>query len=263
MQVRFRFILSCYFLLVFTHCTMLAQDGYFQQEVNYKITVQLNDIKHELAALEELKYTNNSPVELPYLYFHIWPNAYKNNQTDLAKQLLENGDTHMYFADEKELGFIDSLDFKVNGSAIKWEIDPKHIDICKLFLEQPLKQGESITITTPFHVKIPSAEISRLGHLDQAYMITQWYPKPAVFDANGWNAMPYLNQGEFYSEFGSFDVSITLPKNYLLAATGDRIDQDNEEEKFLEDKFEETKAKIQRYEKGGDVDFLDDMTFPI
>src|ERR1700752_3894429 len=130
MQVRSRFILFSYFLLVFANCTMLAQVGYFQQEVNYKISVQLNDVKHELSAFEELKYTNNSPVELPYLYFHLWPNAYKNNETDLAKQLLEGGDTKMYFADDKDLGYIDSLDFKVNGSVIKWEIDPKHIDIC-------------------------------------------------------------------------------------------------------------------------------------
>ncbi|MBK8341772.1 MAG: M1 family peptidase, partial [Flavobacteriales bacterium] len=60
-----------------------------------------------------------------------------------------------------------------------------------------------------------------MGHTDQAYYITQWYPKPAVFDAQGWHAMPYLTLGEFYSEFGSFDVSITLPANYVVGATGE------------------------------------------
>lgn len=262
MKAGFTAILYTIFVLIFSFQKTHAQDNYFQQEVNYTINVSLNDVKHELSAFEEIKYTNNSPIELPYLYFHIWPNAYKNNKTDLAIQLLEGGDTKMYFADENDLGYIDSLDFKVNGSTIKWEIDPKHIDICKLFLERPLQKGETISISTPFHVKLPSAEISRLGHLDQAYMITQWYPKPAVLDANGWNAMPYLNQGEFYSEFGSFDVSITLPKNYVLAATGDRIDGNTEEDNFLNDKFEETKAKIERFEKGGDIAFIEDMVFP-
>ena len=49
-----------------------------------------------------------------------------------------------------------------------------------------------------------------MGHEGQSYMITQWYPKPAVYDSKGWHEMPYLDQGEFYSEFGSFDVHITL-----------------------------------------------------
>jgi len=88
-----------------------------------------------------------------------------------------------------------------------------------------LKSGEKMIISTPFHVKIPSGELSRMGHIGQSYQITQWYPKPAVFDRNGWNQMPYLNQGDFYSEFGSFDVSITLPKNYVLGATGDMVDE--------------------------------------
>ncbi len=69
-------------------------------------------------------------------------------------------------------------------------------------------------------MKIPDGKFSRLGHTGQAYYITQWYPKPAVFDANGWHAMPYLTLGEFYSEFGSFDVTITLPANYVVGATG-------------------------------------------
>ena len=76
-----------------------------------------------------------------------------------------------------------------------------------------------MVINTPFRVKIP-ASFSRLGHVKQAYQITQWYPKPAVFDHKGWHPISYLDQGEFYSEFGSFDVKITLPSNYVVASTG-------------------------------------------
>ncbi|HIG32450.1 MAG TPA: M1 family peptidase, partial [Flavobacteriales bacterium] len=202
-------------------CLNLSAQDYFQQEVNYTIDVELDDENHTLKGMEYIDYTNNSPNDLDFLWFHIWPNAYKDNSTALFKQALELGDKKGYYSSEQERGFINGLNFKVNGEMIKWDYHPEHIDICKLLLNKPLKAGESIRISTPFFVKIPDAKFSRLGHVDQSYMITQWYPKPAVFDKDGWHEMPYLGMGEFYSEFGSFDVSITLPSNYTVGATGD------------------------------------------
>lgn len=240
------------FLLSFDFA--FCQENYFQQEVNYKIDVSLNDATHELSAFEKIEYINNSKDTLHFLYFHLWPNAYKNNETALGKQLLLQGNTAMYFAKPEELGFIDSLNFSINDQIIQWEIDKENIDICKLILPKPLKPGDTVTITTPFHVKLPSAKISRLGHVGQAYAITQWYPKPAVYDREGWHPMPYLNQGEFYSEFGSFDVRITLPNNYVLAATGDRIDA-NEEEQWLLSKVAETEDIIQKQRYSFDNSF--------
>src|SRR5205823_3142519 len=67
---------------------------------------------------------------------------------------------------------------------------------------------------------------SRGGHAGHTYQATQWYPKPAVYDALGWHPMPYLDQGEFYSEYGSFDVHITVPDNYIVAASGDLRNED-------------------------------------
>lgn len=242
-------------ILILLSFRLISQENYFQQEVNYKINVTLNDDKHELSAFEKIEYINNSKDTLHFIYFHLWPNAYKNNETALAKQLLENGDTKMYFAKPSELGFIDSLDFKINEQTVRWEYDKEHIDICKIFFNQPLAPNDTISITTPFHVKLPSAKISRLGHIGQAYAITQWYPKPAVYDLEGWHPMPYLNQGEFYSEFGSFDVKITLPKNYVLASTGDKIDTP-EEEQWLLEKVTETEKLI------AENKFSKNMSFP-
>ena len=219
------------------------------------MNVRLNDVKHEISAFSEITYINNSSSSLSYIYFHLWPNAYKNHKSALAKQLLENGETDFYFSKPEERGFIDSLDFKVNGVSVKMEYDPIHEDICKIILNQPLKSLDTIKITTPFHVKLPDAKFSRLGHSGQAYYITQWYPKPAVFDNKGWHPMPYLNQGEFYSEYGSFDVSITLPENYLLAATGDRIEAEAENT-FLRQKVKETEKLITTGElKSGKAEF--------
>ena len=218
---------------------------YFQQEVNYRINVSLDDKKHELSGEETLEYKNNSPDELTFIWFHIWPNAYKNNNTAMAKQLIASGKKNFYFASASERGNIDRLNFKVNGQAVKTEFHPEHIDIIKVILNEPLKAGSTITITTPFHVKIPIGTFSRLGHIGQQYQITQWYPKPAVYDKYGWHAMPYLDQGEFYSEFGSFDVSITIPKNYVVGATGTLVNGE-EETAWLMKNAEETKA-IEKY----------------
>jgi len=197
-----------------------ASQAYFQQEVKYVIQVSLNDVSHELNAFESVEYVNHSPDTLKCLYFHLWPNAYSDNQTPLAKQLTEMKGKSRLFHDPNLRGWIDSLDFKVNNEPVQWALLPNQPDICKLTLNDPLRPRDSISVTTPFHVKLPKGVTSRLGHLGESYQISQWYPKPAVYDRNGWHPISYLDQGEFYSEFGSYDVSITLPANYVIGATG-------------------------------------------
>ena len=145
----------------------------------------------------------------------------------MAKQFTRLGNTRFLYTKEKDRGYIDSLDFSVNGVRTEWEYHPEWIDVAKIFLPEPLLPGKAITIETPFFVKLPRV-VSRLGHTGKHFEITQWYPKPAVYDEDGWHPMPYLNMGEFYSEFGTFDVKITLPENYRIMATGDMINGDKE-----------------------------------
>lgn len=209
----------------------------WQQRVDYTITVTLDDLQHTLTGNETIIYHNQSPNTLNEIYMHLWPNAYKNNETAYAKQKLENGSTDFYYAPEDDKGWIDDIAFKINGNPVKWELT-SHIDIAKITLNKPILPGESFTLTTPFKVKIPKV-FSRLGHEEQLYCITQWYPKPAVYDVNGWNPMPYLDQGEFYSEFGKFDVTITVPKNYVVAATG--VLQSEQEKQWLEERMKADK----------------------
>lgn len=193
---------------------------YFQQQVDYTIEVILNDTDHSLKGFESFSYKNNSAQTLDKLFIHLWPNAYKNAKTAMSKQKFRQGDFFMLWAKPTAKGYIDSLDFKVNNTPAKWDFFEGQEDIAVLTLPQPLAPGASITVSTPFFVKLPSGSISRLGHIDQSYQITQWFPKPAVYDNKGWHPIPYLTQGEFYSEFGSFDVKITLPENYTVGATG-------------------------------------------
>jgi hypothetical protein len=211
--------------------TSLSQE-YFQQEVNYKIDVRLDDEYHTLTAFEEFEYINNSPDVLNKIYIHLWPNAYRNDETALAKQQYLQGDDELKYGSEEIKGFIDSLNFRVNGELANWYYDNENLDIAVVELANPLNPGDRATVSTPFFVKIPSGSISRLGHIGQSYQITQWYPKPAVYDKDGWHQMPYLNQGEFYSEYGSFDVHITLPKNYVVGATGEL--QTESERRFMD-----------------------------
>ena len=233
-------------LIVFLGLFLMSHSwsqNYFQQEVNYTIEVELNDQDHTLSGNESFVYKNNSPDELSFIYIHLWPNAYSDPSTALGKQLYDMGNMNLEYATEAEKGSITELDFQVDGEKVTWEFDPEHIDICKVILNKPLAPGRSMTVSTPFKVKIPSGDISRLGHVGESYQITQWYPKPAVYDVNGWHQMPYLTQGEFYSEYGSFDVSITLPKNYVVGATGDL--QTPAEVSFLNERANETQKKFE------------------
>ena len=83
---------------------------YFQQMVKYEIDLTLNDSAHTLSAFERLEYTNNSPDTLEFIWFHLWPNAYKNDSTAFAKQQTKSGSRRFADSDEEDRGFIDSLD---------------------------------------------------------------------------------------------------------------------------------------------------------
>lgn len=237
--------------LIFNNFIGFAQKPYFQQRCEYEINVQLNDKINFLNGNVSIKYTNNSTDTLSFIYMHLWPNAYKDRNTALSKQLLENGRKSLYFASNEDRGYIDSLNFKIDGIPVVPEYDILNPDICKITPKNPVKPGETIEIATPFRVKIPSGKFSRFGHIGESYFITQWFPKPAVYDLSGWNQMPYLDQGEFYSEFGSFSVTITLPENYVVGATG-RL-QNESEIKWINDKVQLTE---------GITNFGNDNSFP-
>lgn len=209
-------------------CSLNSHAQYWQQKVDFIIDITLNDKEKSLDGFEKIRYENNSPDTLKFIWFHLWPNAYKNDRTAFSDQLLENGNTDFYFSNKDQRGYINRLDFKVDGITARTEDHPEHIDIIKIILPQPLLPGKTISITTPFHVKLPF-NYSRGGYDEESFQVTQWFPKPAVYDANGWHPMPYLDQGEFYSEFGNYDVRITLPSNYVVAATGE-LQNANEKE---------------------------------
>jgi len=211
----------------------------FQQEVNYRIVATLDDSKNILTGEIEFDYINNSPDALPEIWIHLWGNAFQNCKSAFCKQKLRDRDSEFYFSKKSARGGYKTLDFKADGQKTPWRFDAKHPDIAVVSLPKPLSPGGRITLSTPFVLKIP-ASFSRLGHVETSYQMTQWYPKPAVYDRKGWHPMPYLDIGEFYSEFGSFDVTLTLPENYVVGATG--LLQTPSEITFLQQKEAESRA---------------------
>ena len=144
------------FVLCLNIFQLVIAQNTWQQEVNYKISVSLNDVDHVLSAIEKIEYINNSPDELTKIYIHLLPNAYRDRSSALAKQLYESGNKELYYGDQQNRGGIDSLDFYVDGERVTWNYDSEHPDICYLMLKKPLLPSASITISTPFKVKIPS-----------------------------------------------------------------------------------------------------------
>ena len=122
---------------------------------------------------------------------------------------------NMRFANSetKDRGYIDSLNFVVNGIKADVIQHPEWIDVTKIMLPNKLLPNQSVLIETPFFIKLPLV-FSRLGHSGQHYEITQWYPKPAVYDHKGWHEMPYLNMGEFYSAVSY--THLTLPTKRIV-----------------------------------------------
>lgn len=202
----------------FLHLTGLAQNGYFQQEVDYTIDVTLHDPQHTLDGHISIQYHNNSPDTLSSIWINCPPNAFKNDRTAFSEQLLDKGRTDFYFSDKEQRGYINRLAFRVDGLDAEMEDHPQYIDIVRVILPRPLPPGGTATLITPFHVQLPY-NFSGDGYLGSSYQITQWYPKPAVFDNHGWHPMPYLDGNAPYSEFGSYDVHITVPPKFIVAAT--------------------------------------------
>ncbi|MCP4122916.1 MAG: M1 family metallopeptidase [Bacteroidetes bacterium] len=212
--------LSLLFWVIFS--SLYASDDYWQQQVDFNIVVSLNDTSKMLNGSLEMQYHNNSEDELNKIWIHLWPNAYSKRNTAFAQQQLQHGSLLMNQLDRKELGAIGKLDFTGNGEKLAFIEDKKHPDIGYIQLNEPLKPGSSIIIKTPFKVKLPKL-VSRMGYDGDFFAVSQWYPKPAVYDEEGWHPMPYLEQGEFYSEFGNFNVTIRVPDRFKVAATGNKI----------------------------------------
>ncbi|MBD3232170.1 MAG: hypothetical protein GF315_00440, partial [candidate division Zixibacteria bacterium] len=170
---------------------------------------------HYLFGSEIITYHNNSPDTLSELYLHLYPNAFKDKNTVYAREAYAAGDDFFYYADKDDRGWIEILDVRseiVEG----YEIDGT---IMRMELNTPCLPDSDIVIGITFYLRIPKI-FSRLGHANNHYEFTQWYPKVCTYDKYGWHDEPYHYMGEYYSNFGVYDMEIIIPAEYVVAATG-------------------------------------------
>jgi hypothetical protein len=194
---------------------------YWQQRVDYRITATLDPAKNELRGRETIHYVNHSPDALPYLWLFVEQNLCEPNS--ITNQL-----------NQPPLVFLGtSFDFSCQGfnSAPRLEsmtIEGREVKrsrfgtTLRVDLARPLASGASVDIDAVWHFNVPPQGGGRMGHDGPLYEMAQWYPRVAVYDdVKGWNHEPYIGAGEFYLEYGDYDVTLTVPNEDIVAATGE------------------------------------------
>lgn len=194
----------------------------WQQRVHYLIDAELDAPNRVLNGKQKIIYTNYSPDTLRVLYLNLYVNAFKKNSLMENYQNERNhyeGGSIISYLNERYLGYNLVRDIRDEEEGfLDFEIDDT---ILKIVLEAPILPGATQSFTLDFELKIPVL-LRRMGWHNREgieFSMAQWYPKVCVYDQKGWHLNYYLGR-EFYGEFASFDVSITLPENYTVGASG-------------------------------------------
>ncbi|MFQ5604604.1 MAG: M1 family aminopeptidase [bacterium] len=240
-----------------------ANEKYWQQLVHYTMDVTLLPAEHALSGRETIQYTNNSPDTLRKFYLHLYPNAYRNNNTIHAKEASQY--YRKLLSDIKDAGYIQIEFFRIinkNSGQQERSLSAFKVDdtILEADLPEPLPPGGNLTVELSFYLKVRKFA-GRAGYRGTQYDFAQWYPKVCVYDENGWNAEPFHYTGEFYGEFGTFDVTINVPFEYIVGATGKlvagdpgwdlvRVDTSLSNTEWLE-RFKKIKSDMREQSKRG------------
>ncbi len=189
------------------------------QSIDYTINSKLDDQHHTLAADMVITYHNLSSDTLLALKMHTWMNVYKAKKSPFANQLKRLGIRAKFDLKKADKGGYSHISFMEENSSLNYNFEDESNEILSVELKTPIFPGEAKSILCHFVLQIPK-NISRGGHLGQSYQMTQWYPKCALYDTSGWHTMPYLENGEYFNDFGNYDIRIELPEDYFVAATG-------------------------------------------
>ena len=215
------------FSLIFS-LSSAQQNAYYQQSAKYKMDIDVDAENFTYQGKQTLTYTNNSPDELKVVYFHLYWNAFKAGS--MMDQRVggqgKNGDSRLQKDGISRLASIPKTEegaqnihwIKQNGKDLKFEIQET---IMKVELATPIKPNSSTTFTMDWDAVIPM-QIRRSGRNNREGIdmtVTQWYPKIAEYDYDGWATFDYVGR-EFHAPFSDFEVNIRIDKNYVIGAGG-------------------------------------------
>lgn len=199
-------------------------EGYWQQDVQYKIKAKLDDNTDIVSGEEELTYFNNSPDTLQFVYFHMYQNAFVKGSY-LEKLNIVNGYKQRFGKYELDGKGIVVEELKVENGELKIEFVDN--TIMKVLLNKPLMPNSSVQFKIKFKTYFDGGgdQRRRMQVLkdkwgNKEFKVVHWYPRMCVYDRKfGWETDQHLGK-EFYGDFGMYDAEITLPNNYVMDATG-------------------------------------------
>ena len=202
---------------------VFAQSGRWQQSVSYKMDVEMDVKTNQYQGHQVIAYSNNSPDTLNQLFFHLYYNAFQpNSMMDVRSRSIADPDRRVGDRISKlspeEIGYMHIESLLLNGQPVIME---EVGTILEVKLPEPILPHSTVLLESKFKAQVP-LQIRRAGR-DNAegikFSMSQWYPKLANYDEQGWHANPYIGR-EFYGIWGDFDVRITIDKSYILGGTG-------------------------------------------
>ena len=212
-------------LTILTSIWATAQNNtsYWQQKVDYKMDIDMDVKNYQYTGIQELVYTNNSPDTLNRVFYHLYFNAFQpGSEMDVRSLTIPDPDPRVgdriSKLSQEEQGFLKVNSLTQNGVKLNF----KEVGtILEVELDKPILPGEKTTFKMDFKGQVP-IQIRRSGRNNKegvALSMTQWYPKIAEYDFEGWHADPYISR-EFYGVWGDFDVKIKIDKNFMIGGTG-------------------------------------------
>lgn len=194
--------------------------GYWQQRADYTINAELLPDQRLVRATQTITYTNNSPHTLDYIWLDLSQNAFReDSRGNAAQERIDRFDATLSNDFGHRLGTV-----RINGTDVTPQISDTR---AKLVLPSPLAPaGGRLTIDLTFEFQVPFPGSNRMGILEHPegdiFELAQWFPHVIKYDdVHGWNTLPYLGRGEFYSDHGDYTLSITAPASMVVVATGD------------------------------------------